>query len=100
MTIKEITEHLIETEVENLLSCKDINIEWVVQNYNHGLCEAAIVGSLEDCLRGQEGPFPNALYNILDRYCDKFLDFHYMSEEIVNRYISEKNKQTIENKFA
>lgn len=88
--IENITSYLIETEVEQLLSCgKDIDIQWVNENYNAMHCESSIFGLLDRCIKEEE-VYTLVLQQIINNYCDDELDFYYIADEVRKEYVSKK----------
>ena len=85
-----ITEKLIQNEVKYLLSEKR-SIEWVKENYTPQYCEAMICDTLQGQIAGCE-VHAFILDDIFQHYCDEFLDFHQIAEEVVSLFIREKKK--------
>lgn len=93
MTIQEITETLIDTEVKYLLESKE-SIEWVEETYTSDFCEEVMYATLDGHIEGQ-GIYAFVLSEMLNRYFDEFIDSHYIAEEVKNRFISKKKNPPI-----
>lgn len=94
MLIENITQHLIDSEVEYLLANDSIDIDWVNKNYN-GLHFEQVFFNMVDVYIQGSGNYARVFVQMIENYVDDNIDFHYLADSIRNEYISKKKNPPI-----